>query len=138
MDITQDIISEFRAFYPEFRNTTDWTAADLTRHLGIADEETGGRWGAYKANSLKQRGMFAFAAHRAVLAKASARAVENGGVAPAPAPVASKSVGDESASYAVATPTVSESIGLGDLRSTLYGAEFLRLRRRVGMGAIAV
>ena len=136
MDITPDVITAFRAFYPEF---ADWPDPTLTRYLREADEETGRRWGPYGDFSLKQRGMFAYAAHRAVLAKAAARATEAGGIASAQAQVSSKSVGDESASFAVASPANGvEANQLGDLRSTIYGVEFLRLRTRAGMGAVAV
>lgn len=139
MDITPDVITAFRAFYPEFADEETWPDSTLERYLREADEETGRRWGAYGPYSLKQRGMFAYAAHRAVLAKAAARATEAGGIASAPAQVSSKSVGDESASFAVAAPANGvEANQLGDLRSTIYGIEFLRLRTRAGMGAIAV
>src|SRR5690625_2645378 len=139
MDITADILAAFRAYYPEFSDDEQWPDALLSRVLCEGDEETGGRWGNYDDPcSLKKRGLFAYAAHKAVLAKAAARAVEAGGIAPAPAQVASKSVGDESVSYAVSAPSAEEAIRLGDFSSTLYGLEFLRLRRRAGMGAVAV
>lgn len=139
MEITPEIIEAFRAFYPEFADADKWPDPTLTRYLREADEETGRRWGPYGDFSLKQRGMFAYAAHRAVLAKAAARATEAGGIASAPAQVSSKSVGDESVSYAVSVPASGvEANQLGDLRSTIYGIEFLRLRTRAGMGAVAV
>lgn len=139
MEITAEIITAFRAYYPEFSDAAKWADEFLERFLCEGDEETGGRWGSYSDPcSLKKRGMFAYAAHKAVLAKAAARAVEAGGIAPAPAQVASKSVGDESVSYAVSAPSAEEAIRLGDLGSTIYGLEFLRLRRRAGMGAVAV
>lgn len=140
MDITAEVVDAFRSYYPEFHSASDWTAATLTSALTEADEETGARWGRYNAGirSLKRRGMFAYAAHKAVMRRAARSAVETGGIAPAPAQVASKGVGDESVSYAVATPTTGEASRLGDLRSTIYGSEFLRLRHRAGMGAMAV
>jgi len=139
MEITPDVIEAFRAFYPEFADADKWPDTTLTRYLREADEETGRRWGPYGDFSLKQRGMFAYVAHRAVLTKAAARATEAGGIASAPAQVTSKSVGDESASFAVSAPANSaEANQLGDLRSTIYGVEFLRLRLRAGMGAVAV
>lgn len=136
MDITAQVVSDFREYYPEFTDTTDWTPESLTRYLEEADDETGSsRWGGYSSNSLKARGLFAYAAHRAVVMKAAARAVEAGGMPGAPKEVQSKSVGDESVSYAVPTPEAGQADGYGDLKATVYGQEFIRLRRRAGMGA---
>lgn len=147
MDITAEIIADFREFYPEFAEPGDSgatvTFADsfLTRFLCEADEETGPRWGSYNASacSLKKRGMFAYAAHKAVLAKAVARATAAGAIAAPPSRVASKSVGDESVSYAVAAPGSSgEAAQAGDLNTTSYGLEFMRLRKRAGAGPVVV
>lgn len=137
-DITATVIADFREYYPEFSDDTTWTETLLTRHLEDADEETGsGRWGGYLDGppSLKSRGMFAYAAHRAVIGKAASDAVAAGGMPAAPAQVNSKSVGDESVGYAVSTPDARQADGYGDLKATVYGNEFLRLRRRAGMGA---
>lgn len=147
MEITDQVITDFREFYPEFvePGTTganvSFSDDFLRRFLCEGDEETGPRWGAYSdgACSLKKRGMFAYAAHKASLAKAAARATQAGGIASAPSQVASKSVADESVSYAVHTPTsASGAAGIGDLKTTIYGQEFVRLRRRAGMGAVVV
>lgn len=147
MEITAQVITDFREYYPEFVEPGTSGAAVvypdslLSRVLCEADAETGRRWGRYDAGpcSLKKRGMFAYAAHRASLAMAAARATENGGVAAAPSRVASKSVTDESVGYAVRAPgSADEAMGLGDLDTTIYGLEFLRLRRRAGMGAVVV
>lgn len=138
MDITPTVVQAFRDYYPEFADTTTWPDATLTRSLEAADDETGSkRWGNYIESpaSFKARGLFAYAAHRAVLSKAAQRAVENGGT-PAPAAQASsKQVGDESVQYAVPmAESMAEAQGIGDLRATIYGQEFLRLRRRAGAG----
>lgn len=139
MEITADVISAFREYYPEFADDGTWPGPLLTRHLCEADEETGSRWGKYEGTcSLKKRGMFAYAAHKAVIGKAVTRATENGGIPPGASQVQSKSVGDESISYAVSAPTSEQADQLGDLRSTAYGLEFLRLRKRAGMGALCV
>lgn len=137
MEITATIVNDFRGYYPEFA-VANYPDALVTRALEAADQETGStRWGGYTTEpaSFKARGLFAYAAHSASLAKAAARATESGMVASAPSRVASKSVGDESVSYAVPTPTASEAAGIGDLNTTIYGQEFLRLRKRAGMGA---
>lgn len=136
--VTATTVADFRAYYPEFSDDTVWTDATLTRHLEAGAQEAGStRWGSYKASpaSLLARGIYAYAAHRAVLANAAAKAVAAGGAPSAANQVTSKSVGDESASYAVATPgSMSEQAAYGDLASTMYGQEFLRLRRRAGTG----
>lgn len=137
MDITAGVISDFRDYYPEFTDASVWPDAALTRHLKDADSETGKRWGGYGDQTLKARGMFAYAAHRAVLAKAAAKATEAGQIPSAPSKATSKSVGDESVSFAVMTPSnASQQNRTGDLDTTMYGQEFLRLRQRAGMGAV--
>jgi hypothetical protein len=141
MDVTLVTVSEFRQYYTEFSDGTAWTNEKLTRFLLEADEETNSkRWGNYgKDNrSFKRRGMYAYAAHKLLLDKVISSAVANGGTPSAAMPVQSKSVGDESISFAVPTPDIEQSIGLGDLRSTAYGIEFLRLRKRAGMGFAVV
>lgn len=140
MDITPDIVSAFRAYYPGFADTADWPDAMVTRYLAEGDMETGNRWGRYDLGvaSIKKRGMFAFAAHRLVLAKAADNAVANGGTPAAPARLASKSIGSESASFAVPTPTAAEQERYGDLLTTIYGLEFIRLRQRAAMGGVMV
>ncbi|MCE8034613.1 DUF4054 domain-containing protein [Billgrantia tianxiuensis] len=138
MDITPDIVSAFRAYYPGFADADDWPDATVTRYLEEADDETGKRWGEYGARGIKKRGMFAFAAHRLVLAKAADIAVANGGTPAAPARLASKSIGGESASFAVPTPSAAEQERYGDLLTTIYGLEFIRLRQRAAMGGVMV
>lgn len=142
MDITAQVLTDFREWYPEFVSVVDYPDAALTRALCIADQETGSkRWGAYdvaKCN-IKPRGLFAYAAHYTAMRELTENAAA-GGVAMSPTgTVSGKSVGDESVSYAVAAPaSLAEQAQYGDLSSTTYGQEFLRLRRRVSMGAIVV
>lgn len=141
MDITPQIIQDFRDYYPEFTDDAVWTDGFLTRFLCEGDEETGCRWGAYDNGncSLKKRGMFSYAAHKAVYGKAAATAIEAGGIASAVSRTSSKSVGDESVGYAVSAPASgSEQDQRGDLDGSIYGQEFLRLRVRAGMGAVVV
>lgn len=138
MDITASVITAFRAYYPEFSDDTVWTDAEVTRHLEDAIAETGKRWGGYAEDppSFKARGMFAYAAHRLIIAKAARNAVAAGATPGAPVQAESKQVGDESITYAVTRPqTAAEADARGDLASTIYGQEFLRLRKRAGMGA---
>ena len=139
MEIDSTIIADFRAYYPEFSDDTAWTDATVERHLWDAAQETGSsRWGAYStapAPNFKARGLFAYAAHRAVLARRTAKAVEAGGAPSAPARAESKTVADESVTYAVHRPdSGARADSVGDLDTTAYGQEFLRLRNRAGMG----
>lgn len=138
MEITAQIITDFRGYYPEFSDDSVWTDAELSRALEAGDDETGSsRWGNYIAEpaNLKARGLYAYAAHAASLQKQAARAAQNGRVAGAPASVQSKTVADESVSYAVPTPeTAARADDIGTLRTTIYGQEFLRLRKRAGTG----
>lgn len=138
MDITPDIVLAFRTYYAEFSDTDAWPDADAIRSLEEADDETGARWGAYKPRSIKLRGMFAFAAHRLAMGSLRRSVANGGGLASTPYAVSSKSVADESVSYAVPTPTMIEQINSGDLMLTVYGLEFLRLRKRAGAGALMV
>ena len=139
MDIRADVISAFRTYYPEFSDASTWPDADVRRHLEDGVFETGGRWGAYEEEprlSLRARGLFAYAAHSLVIARQRRKAVEAGGTPGAPSPVQSKDVGDESVSYAVQAPEGdANAIAQGALTTTVYGQEFLRLRRIAGAGA---
>lgn len=136
-DITAQIVTDLRTYYPELADAAVWADATLVRYLQEGDQETGSRrWGSYSVSpaKLKARGMFAYAAHKAALGRAREAALMGGNVPTAPAKVQSKSVGDESVSFAVAAPTASEAAQTGDLNTTIYGQEFLRLRKRAGMG----
>lgn len=138
MDITAEVVTAFRDYYEEFSSVTEWPDRDVIRALEEADDETGARWGAYKPRSIKLRGMFAFAAHRLAMGSLRRSVANGGGMASTPYAVSSKSVADESVSYAVPTPTMIEQINNGDLMLTVYGLEFLRLRKRAGAGALMV
>ena len=133
LDITTAIIATFRTDFEGFADDTAWTDAKVTRALQRADHETGSaRWGDYSDFSIKQRGMFNFAAHSLSIAKANATSTQSGGTPSAIAPVQSKSVGDESVTYAINTADLSSDDAV--LATTSYGQEFMRLRRRVKLG----
>lgn len=132
MDITPPVIAEFREYYPEFGDTEKYSDLLVKRCLQDADEETGGRWGRYDgSNHLKQRGMFAFAAHMLVMRSTATMVSGAGGVANVVSPISSKTVADESTSYAVVSPDYATSVRNGSLGNTFYGQEFLRLRGRI-------
>ncbi|EIM8479572.1 DUF4054 domain-containing protein [Serratia marcescens] len=140
MEISAQIIADFRTYYPEFKDTTKWPDDEVKLALEEGDSETGKRWLGYydRPASIKKRGMFAFAAHRLIMRqRAQGDDGENGDVGAAYA-ISGKSVGDESTSYAVPSTSMQDQEVNGDLPLTVYGVEFLRLRRRAGTGALMV
>ena len=139
MEITSDIIDNFRNNYPEFP-ITNWSDAILTRALCEGDVETGSkRWGAYfnDCHNFKQRGMFLFTAHWLVMNNGAQGDVGRESVVDFTARLnlSGKSVGDESVQYRI---TEIQSSGDDWLSISIYGTQFLRLRQRAGMGAMAL
>lgn len=140
MEITQEIIDSFRVAYPAFTDPP-WTDATVAQALCEGDVESGGRgWGSYEddCHNFKQRGMFLYTAHW--LATLYPRGdIPSGGNLSGGAKWAtgSKSVGDESLSN-VTGNLANASVGDAWLASTGFGQQFLRLRKRAGMGALAV
>ena len=125
---------EFRVAFPEFQNKDEFSDGVLLRNLTLANNETGSsRWGRYEPFSLKEQGMFLFTAHNLVKRREAAVAVQQG-VSPYPSgPPKKVAVGDESIDFGLNRPI--DYTKDSDLSSTIYGAEFIRLRERVGMGA---
>ena len=141
MDITAAIITSFRTAYPAFSVVADWPDSVVTIALCEGDAESGGKnWGEYvdECNNFKQRGMFLFTAHWLSTTYpngASDTTAQSGG---ANNSLVSKSVGDESATFGAASVTDISDAGNGWLASTSWGQQFMRLRKRAGMGALAV
>ena len=139
MNIDIDIITDFRTWplgMNAFGDTTKFPNSLIQYALCEADSETGSRrWGVYQSecHNLKQRGMFYYAAAWLTTF------FPDGNDAPvageARLNVASKSVGDESIAYRVAAMM---DAGNDFLTYTVFGQQFYRLRKRVGMGALAV
>lgn len=140
IEVTPAIIAAFREFYPEFVNPVTWTDAQITKALYIARGEFGGcgNWGDYKPYSFFQRGWFALAAHYLTWNKATTDASGADGSASTPYAVSSKSVRDESVSYAIPAANAGLTVWEASLALTPYGLEYLHLRSRAGMGAICV
>lgn len=139
MDITNAIVADFRGTpsMVAFSDTTKWPDSFIVEALCQADAETGSsRWGPFDTDchNLKKRGMYLYAAAWLVnnfldsgpLVSASGEARLN---------VAAKSIGDESITYR--TPSMLSAID-DWLSFSHYGTQFMRLRKRVGMGAVAV
>ncbi len=138
MVITLEIIAAFRIspYGLAFADTVNYPDFLVQYALCEADTETGSpRWGAYQedCHNLKQRGMFLYAA--AWLGSNYANGINGAPDLEARLNVASKSVGDESIAYRV--PQMLE-VNNDWLTYTAAGQQFYRLRKRVGMGAVAV
>ncbi len=138
VEITPEVITAFRTAYPAY-DATAYPDAVVTQSLCEGDSETGGNgWGEYEddCRNFKQRGMFLYAAHWLATTYPTGAATGNMNGATNQV-VQSKSVGDESVSFA-ATSGGTMSTGDSWLASTSFGQQWLRLRRRAGMGARAV
>lgn len=138
MEITAAIIADFRGAMEGFSNTEAFPDAKVRRALCKADKETGSsRWGNYEECSLKQEGLFNFAAYWLDKSRSATNAVKGGGSAGATGPVTSKSIGKASQSFA--GPPIKSVNGFADasLAGNFYGQEFIRLRNKL-IGAVAV
>lgn len=137
MDITAEIITDFRNNYPQFSNVTTWTDAIVTQALCEGDSQTGStRWGAYQdeCHNTKQRGMFLYAAHLLTVYYP-----RGGDQTPSSDPSwawNSKSLGDASVSYNTGSSDVSP--GNAWLLGTLFGQQFYRIMRTVALGGFSV
>lgn len=139
MEITQDIIDEFRAYLNgRYSNETLWPDYLVKETLCAADFETGGSgWGPFyngtSCQTLKKRGMFLYAtAYLTSFYGTDPTAPIEG---EARLNVAQKSVGDESVSYRV--PVMLDA-GDDFLTFTAFGQEFYRIRRQAYLGAMAL
>lgn len=142
MIITQEIVDKFREVQPAFTDVTKWPDGVVSEALCEADAETGSasRWGTFDLNdchNFKRRGMFYFAAHwLSITYNGLNGATDPGNIDPtARLNLSAKSVGDESITYRI---TGIESTANDWLSLTLYGVQYVRLRKRAGMGCLAV
>lgn len=139
MIIDIDVITDFRIWslgMQAFADITKFPNSLIQYALCEADSETGSsRWGNYQSecHNLKQRGLFYYAAHW--LSVYYPNGVDSDVNQEARLNVASKTVGDESVSYRV--PAMME-VSDDWLTWSVYGQQYYRLRKRVGMGALAV
>lgn len=141
VNITEQVIAAFRAAFPAFSSedpTTGWDDNTVTIALCEGDAETinGKRWGAFvldDCRNMKRRGMFFYAAHYLASFHPNGQGSMSGA---ANNVVQSKSVGDESVTFAVGNIAAGSAADAW-LSSTSFGQNYLRLRKRAGMGAIA-
>lgn len=130
-------VSEFREAKPAFTDDTKWPNDLVQMSLDEADAETGGRgWGAFESvtSNFKRRGVITYASHWLASIYPFGHEKPKTGAA---SQLTSKSVGDESAAFSQVDMS---KLSAGDawFLSTVYGQSFLRLRKRAGMGAMAV
>ena len=129
----------FRTLMTAFASDTKWPDDLIQSALYEAEAETeSSRWGAYEDDprNFRNRGVRLFAAAWLVNNygdKGTGSTVSETGEARLN--VASKSVGDESVAYRV--PSMME-VSDDWLTWSHYGQQYYRLRKRAGMGALAV
>ena len=131
MQITPEIIADFRDTYPLFTDLSEWPDAIVQDALCQGDMNTNGcHWGSFTlgdCSSRKRRGMYLYAAHVLITTYPHGASDETAQSPYQRSKVQSKSVGDESVSYAVATPG---SVGDEWLSSTQYGQQYLRMSKQ--------
>lgn len=139
IEITPEIIASFRLAQPAFADDVKWPDSVVTEALCEGDVETGGRgWGGYQdiCSNFKRRGWYYYAAHWLSTTYITQDASDPSVISPtARLNVAAKTVGDESIQFRVGAIQSTENDWLS---LTNYGVQYLRLRRRAGMGALAV
>lgn len=141
VEITQEIIDAFRVAKPAFSDVTKWPEEVVREAFCEAFPECGGRgWGAFDVTdcqNFKRRGVFFYAAHWLSVEYTTGQgATDSTNISStARLNVAAKSVRDESVTYRVGAiqSTQDDWLSLSN-----YGVQYLRLRRRAGMGARAV
>lgn len=143
MEITDQVISDFREWYEEFSDTTVWSNPSVKKALCKADFQTSSsRWGLYKyadmCGNFKALGLFAYAAHILSISNAAKKTTQMGQIASSVAPVSSKSVASESVGFARSSGGANSN-GFDDLlASTVYGQEYLGYWNSASQGAAMV
>ena len=131
----------FRRANPAFNDKTTWPNAVLLSALEAADMETSGsRWGQYADNykNRKRKGLFLYAAHWLVSYYPNGATDIEKQKSTDKGQLTSKSVGDESASYAVFAPASVKDAAESWYLKTVYGQQFIKLKRRVLAGPVVV
>ncbi len=117
--------ADFKVRFPEFGETDD---SRIQFWLNDAQLEVGeSAWG-----DLYEKGVMLLAAHFLSLDQINQDEDESGGIT---GNVTSRSVGDVSVSFAKSS---SDSSSDDWYLQTNYGSEYLRLKKRVGMGIVAI
>lgn len=140
VEITPAIITSFRLAQPAFTNDITWPDVVVEMALCEGDVETGGKgWGGFEdiCTNFKRRGMYLFAAHYLAVTYPKGACDASMVGSSAKFAVQSKTVGDESISFANGGANMLTA-GDGWLASTSFGQQWMRLRRRAGTAARAV
>lgn len=139
VDITTEVIDDFRRFLPAFHDPSKWPEDSVRSALEEGDVKTGGScWGNFvlkSYRSLKRRGMYFYAAH-ILVSYYGTEGSDRSKVSPeARLNISSQQVGDESVTYRITSiePTVTDFIS-----TTIYGVRFLELRQQAACGIVAV
>ncbi len=131
MEISEDIICDFRRFFPPFSDRNNWPSEIIRQQMIEADCITGGLcWGKFNIDddhNLKKRGMYFYTAHLLAYFFGNSANDPTNVEASARLNIASKSVGDEAVSYRI---TAMESTIDDAISTTVYGVQFMTLRRR--------
>lgn len=140
VEITPEMLTEFRASQRAFSNPSKWSDEALTEGFCEALPECSGTgWGALDitdCQNFKRRGVFYYVAHWLSVTYTDAGDANPASVtSTARLNTASKSVGDESITFRVGAIQKTEDDWLS---LTNYGVQYLRLRKRAGMGARVV
>ena len=131
-------ISVFRSLMPAFADDAKWPDATVQTALDEGEAETNStRWGDYAddATNFRNRGIRYYAAHWLSSFYGTGATDPTSVRSDARQNVSSKSVGDESVAYRI---TQMEDTGNDWLGTTIYGTQYWRLKKRAGMGALAV
>lgn len=133
------MIAAFRTRQPAFADETKWPDSVVEQALCNGIMETNrSRWGKYAdvCSNFRQRGIFLYAAHWLSNTYLTQDASNQSNINPtARLNQSGRSVADESVQYRI---TQIQNTGDDWLSTTNYGVQFLILRRRAGMGAVAV
>lgn len=124
--------ASFRTTFPEFANVATYPDPQVNFWLAASVSQfNAGRWG-----TLLDLGVSLYVAHQVSLQAKAVKAAAFGGVpGAATGPVASKGVDKVNVSYD--TGSVAEE-GAGHWNMTIYGQQYIRLARQIGMGPVQI
>lgn len=132
VNVNSDVVADFRRMLPAFSDPNEWPAQIIEQFLIEADGETGASaWGEFKIGDMrsnKRKGMFYFCAHQLASFYGESANDPSAVESSARLNIASKSIGDESVSYRI---TAMENTSDDYLSTTIYGVNYVRLRRRI-------
>jgi hypothetical protein len=122
--------TDVRARYPEFESVTDYPTARIQTWIDKAEGELSeSNWG-----DQYNEGLLAYTAH---FLSWSTNTASSGGAVGSVGPLASKSIGDVSVSFA-STVSAGASATEAFFNSTPYGQEYWRLVQMYGVGMVAI